>query len=67
MAETLTGDVGLQLLATALAAAAGLFAITLVFGPISGAHLNSVVSLVDAAFGGISWASRRHLCPGAGR
>jgi arsenate reductase len=25
------------------------------FGPVSGAHLNPVVSLVDAVFGGISW------------
>ena len=25
------------------------------FGPVSGAHFNPVVSLVDAAFGGLSW------------
>jgi glycerol uptake facilitator-like aquaporin len=25
------------------------------FGPISGAHFNPVVSLVDAAFGGLTW------------
>jgi arsenate reductase len=49
------GDVGLQLFENAAATAAGLYAIILMVGPVSGAHLNPVVSLVDAAFGGISW------------
>jgi glycerol uptake facilitator-like aquaporin len=49
------GDVGLQLFENAAATAAGLFAIILMFGPVSGAHFNPVVSLVDASFGGISW------------
>ncbi len=54
-AQTLSpGDVGLQLLENALATAAGLAAIIVMFGPVSGAHLNPVVSLVDASFGGIS-------------
>jgi arsenate reductase len=48
------GDVGLELLEVAAATAAGLFAIILMFGPVSGGHFNPVVSLVDAAFGGIS-------------
>jgi arsenate reductase len=48
------GDTGLQLLENAAATATGLFAIILMFGPISGAHFNPVVSLVDAAFGGLS-------------
>jgi arsenate reductase len=47
-------DTGLQLLENSAATAAGLFAVILMFGPISGAHFNPVVSLVDAAFGGIS-------------
>ncbi|WP_445152859.1 aquaporin [Baekduia sp. Peel2402] len=47
-------DTGLQLLENAAATAAGLYAVILMFGPISGAHFNPVVSLVDAAFGGIS-------------
>ena len=47
-------DVGLQLLYNSVATAAGLFAIILMFGPISGAHFNPVVSLVDASFGGLS-------------
>src|SRR6476646_4769945 len=54
-AQTLSpGNVGLQLLENAAATAAGLFAIILMFGPISGGHFNPVVSLVDAAFGGLS-------------
>jgi glycerol uptake facilitator-like aquaporin len=47
------GDTGLELLENAAATAAGLFTIILMFGPVSGAHFNPVVSLVDAAFGGI--------------
>src|SRR3954469_6836529 len=49
------GDTGLQLLENAAATAAGLFALILIFGPVSGAHLNPVVSLVDASFGGLRW------------
>jgi arsenate reductase len=49
------GDVGLELFENAAATAAGLFAIILMFGSISGAHFNPVVSFVDAAFGGMSW------------
>ena len=48
------GDVGLELLENALVTGAGLFAIILMFGVVSGAHFNPVVSFVDAAFGGIS-------------
>ncbi|MDS0137552.1 MULTISPECIES: MIP/aquaporin family protein [unclassified Amycolatopsis] len=48
-------DTGLQLTENAAATAAGLFALILMFGPISGAHFNPVVSFVDAAFGGLSW------------
>jgi len=53
-AQTLSpGDVGLQLFENAAATAAGLFAIILMFGPVSGGHFNPVVSLADAIFGGI--------------
>lgn len=48
-------DVGLQLFENAAATAAGLFTFILMFGPVSGAHFNPVVSLVDAAFGGLRW------------
>jgi len=49
------GDTGLQLFENAAATAAGLFAIILMFGPVSGGHFNPVVSLVDAGFGGLRW------------
>jgi glycerol uptake facilitator-like aquaporin len=49
------GQTGLQLLENAAATAAGLFAIILMFGSVSRAHFNPVVSFVDAAFGGLSW------------
>ncbi len=54
-AQLSPGDTGLQLLENAAATAAGLFTFILVFGPVSGAHFNPVVSLVDAAFGGLRW------------
>jgi arsenate reductase len=55
-AETLSpNDVGLRLFENAAATAAGLFTIILMFGPISGGHFNPVVSLADAAFGGLGW------------
>ncbi|MGZ6951719.1 MAG: aquaporin [Acidimicrobiia bacterium] len=47
-------DVGLQLLENAVATAAGLTALILAFGSVSGAHFNPVVSLVDWRFGGLS-------------
>ncbi len=53
-AAQLSDDPGLQLLENAVATAAGLFALILMFGPVSGAHFNPVVSLVDAALGGLA-------------
>ena len=50
MAERLTDDVGLQLLANAGATAGVLYAIIIMFGPVSGAHFNPAVTLSDAAF-----------------
>jgi arsenate reductase len=53
-AENLSpGDVGLQLLENAAATAAGLVALILALGPVSGAHFNPAVSLADAFFGGL--------------
>jgi glycerol uptake facilitator-like aquaporin len=49
------GDVGLELFENAVATGAGLFAIILMFGPVSGGHFNPVVSFVDASFGGMRW------------
>ncbi len=48
------GDVGLQLLVNALATAAALVAIILAVGPVSGAHLNPVVTLAARAFGSLT-------------
>jgi arsenate reductase (thioredoxin) len=47
------GDVGLELLENAAATGSGLYAIILMFGPVSGGHFNPVVTLVDAALGGL--------------
>ncbi len=57
------GQTGLQLLENAAATAAGLFAIILMFGPVSGGHFNPVVSFVDAAFGGLSWRDAAAYLP----
>lgn len=49
------GDVGLQLFENAAATGAGLYVLILVLAPVSGAQLNPIVSLVDAALGGRPW------------
>jgi arsenate reductase len=49
------GDVGLQLFENAAATGAGLYVLILVLAPVSGAHLNPIVSLADAALGGRPW------------
>lgn len=50
-AERLSTDVGLRLLENSVATALGLGALILLLAPVSGAHLNPVVSLADAALG----------------
>lgn len=56
MAERLAaGNVALALLANTLATGAALVALILAFGPVSGAHFNPAVTLVDAWLGGIAW------------
>jgi glycerol uptake facilitator-like aquaporin len=57
------GQTGLELLENAAATAAGLFAIILMFGPVSGGHFNPVVSFADAAFGGLSWRDAAAYLP----
>ena len=57
------GNTGLQLLENAAATAAGLFAIIHMFGPVSGAHFNPVVSFADAALGGLSWKDAAAYLP----
>jgi glycerol uptake facilitator-like aquaporin len=57
------GEAGLELLENAAATAAGLFAIILMFGPVSGGHFNPVISFADAAFGGLSWRDAAAYLP----
>ena len=54
------GNVAIALLANAIATGAGLIVLILTFGPISGAYFNPVVTVADAAQGGIAW----RLVPG---
>ncbi len=49
------GNVALALLANTLATGAGLVALILTFGPISGAHFNPAVTVADASQGGLPW------------
>ncbi|MGH2733379.1 MAG: aquaporin [Actinomycetota bacterium] len=48
------GDVGLQRVENAAATAAALVAIIVAVGPVSGAHLNPIVTLADRVFGGLT-------------
>jgi len=50
------GDAGIELLENAAATAAALIGLILVFGAVSGAHFNPVVTLVNRAFGTITTA-----------
>jgi glycerol uptake facilitator-like aquaporin len=56
-------DTGLELLENSAVTAAGLFAVILMFGPVSGAHFNPVVSFADAAMGGLSWRDAAAYLP----
>ena len=53
-AQRLSTDPGLQLLENALVTGAGLVALILAFGPVSGGHFNPAVTLADRFFGGVS-------------
>src|SRR5450432_578254 len=56
MAERLAGgNVAIALLANTVATGAGLVALILTFGPVSGAHFNPAVTLADASQGGLAW------------
>src|SRR5262245_39709990 len=56
MADRLSGaNVGLALLENTIATGAALVALILTFGPISGAHLNPVVTIMDALEHGLPW------------
>lgn len=61
MGERLAGgNLAITLLVNSVATGAGLVAVILTFGPISGAHLNPAVTVADAATGGLAW----RLVPG---
>jgi glycerol uptake facilitator-like aquaporin len=49
------GNVAIALLANSLATGAGLVALILTFGPVSGAHFIPAVTVSDAAQGGLPW------------
>jgi glycerol uptake facilitator-like aquaporin len=56
MGERLAGgNVAIALLANTVATGAGLVALILTFGPVSGAHFNPAVTLADASQGGLAW------------
>jgi glycerol uptake facilitator-like aquaporin len=56
MGERLAGgNVAISLLANTIATGAALVVLILTFGPISGAHFNPAVTLVDALEGGLRW------------
>jgi glycerol uptake facilitator-like aquaporin len=56
MGERLAGgNAAVALLANTMATGAGLIALILAFGPVSGAHFNPAVTLCDAWLGGLSW------------
>ncbi|MBL8631472.1 MAG: aquaporin family protein [Rhodospirillaceae bacterium] len=61
MADGLSGgNIGLALLANAVATGAALYALILVFGPVPGAHMNPAVTISAAWAGEIE---RRHILP----
>ena len=56
MASNLTDDVALQLLANAGATVGALIALIMMFGPISGAHFNPLVTIADCVFSRRPWS-----------
>ena len=64
MGERLAGgNVAIALLANTFATGAALAALILTFGPISGAHLNPAVTIVDAIERGVSWSAAACYVP----
>ena len=49
------GNVAIALLANTVATGASLFALITTFGPISGAHFNPAVTMMEAAMGRLAW------------
>jgi len=57
------GNIGLELLENAGATAAGLYALIVTLGPVSGAHLNPVVSIMDAVTKNMPWRTAISYIP----
>jgi glycerol uptake facilitator-like aquaporin len=53
---------GLDLLENAAATGAGLYVLIVAFAPVSGAHFNPIVSLVDAVHRRLSWSDAALYC-----
>ena len=64
-----SGNVAIALLANTIATGAALAVLILTFGPISGAHFNPAVTLVDMIEGGLRWSEAAYYiitqCVGA--
>jgi glycerol uptake facilitator-like aquaporin len=64
-----SGNVAIALLANTIATGAALVVLILTFGPISGAHFNPAVTLVDMIEGGLRWSEAAYYiiaqCVGA--
>lgn len=61
MGERLSnGNIALALLANTIATGAALVALIVAFGPVSGAHLNPVVTLMEAFERGLPWNEAPH-------
>jgi glycerol uptake facilitator-like aquaporin len=58
------GNVAIALLANTVATGAALVALITAFGPVSGAHLNPVVTLMDAFERGLPWDETPHYVIG---
>jgi glycerol uptake facilitator-like aquaporin len=58
------GNVALALLANTVATGAALVALIIAFGPVSGAHLNPVVTFMDAFEHGLPWGETPHYVLG---
>lgn len=64
MGERLSGgNAAIALLANSLATGAALVALIVAFGPVSGAHLNPVVTLAEAFRGALPWADAAGYWP----
>ncbi len=55
-AQLSPNDIGLELVENTAATVGGLYVLITLFGPVSGAHFNPIVSVLDAIFGRMRWS-----------